>query len=110
MQVFPPESKARAKKLVKDIESAMGRNIDSVTWMQASTKREAHLKLAAVIDKIGYPDKWIDYSSLSVSRESYAHANQQRSNAFELKRQLAFHWTSSRSHAVADDSPNGRRV
>ncbi|WP_348261470.1 M13 family metallopeptidase [Telmatobacter sp. DSM 110680] len=88
-QVFPPESKARAKKLVKDIESAMGRNIDSVTWMQASTKREAHLKLAAVIDKIGYPDKWIDYSSLSISRESYA-ANQQRSNAFELKRQLAF--------------------
>src|ERR1019366_5919536 len=58
-------------------------------WMQASTKREAHLKLAAVIDKIGYPDKWIDYSSLSISRESYA-VNQQRSNAFELKRQLAF--------------------
>ncbi len=88
-QVFPPESKARAQKLVKDIEAAMGRDIDSVAWMQASTKREAHLKLAAVIDKIGYPDKWIDYSSLSITRENYA-ANQQRANVFELKRQLAF--------------------
>jgi putative endopeptidase len=88
-QVFPPDSKARAKKLVKEIEAAMGRDIDSVTWMQPSTKREAHLKLAAVIDKIGYPDKWIDYSSLSITRESYA-LNQQRATAFELKRQLSF--------------------
>lgn len=88
-QVFPPESKERAKKLVKDIEAAMGRDIDSVTWMQPSTKKEAHLKLAAVVDKIGYPDKWIDYSSLSITRLSYA-LNEQRSNAFELKRQLAF--------------------
>ena len=88
-QVFPPDSKARAKKLVKDIEAAMGRDIDSVTWMQASTKREAHLKLAAVVEKIGYPDKWIDYTSLSITRESFA-ANQQRSTAFELKRQLGF--------------------
>ncbi|MGA8740076.1 MAG: M13 family metallopeptidase [Terracidiphilus sp.] len=88
-QVFPPESKARAQKLVKDIEAEMGRDIDSVAWMQPSTKRQAHLKLAAVIDKIGYPDKWIDYSSLSITRDSYA-ANQERANAFELKRQLAF--------------------
>jgi putative endopeptidase len=88
-QVFPPESKARAKRLVKDIEAAMGRDIDSVTWMQASTKREAHLKLAAVIDKIGYPDKWINYSTLSITRDNYA-VNQMRANAFELKRQLSF--------------------
>ena len=88
-QVFPPESKERAKKMVKDIEAAMGRDIDAVTWMQPSTKREAHLKLAAVIDKIGYPDKWIDYSSLAVTRSSYA-ANVEHTTAFELKRQLAF--------------------
>ena len=87
-QVFPPDSKMRAEKMVKDIEAAMGRDIDAVTWMQPSTKREAHLKLAAVVDKIGYPDKWIDYSTLSITRESYA-ANVERATAFEFKRQLA---------------------
>ena len=88
-QVFPPESKARALKMVKDIEAAMGRDIDAVTWMQPATKREAHLKLAAVVEKIGYPDKWIDYGSLTITRESYV-ANVERGTAFELKRQLAF--------------------
>ncbi len=88
-QVFPPESKAHAQKMVKDIESAMGRDIDAVTWMQPATKREAHLKLAAVMDKIGYPDKWIDYGSLTVVRDSYP-LNVERATAFELKRQLAF--------------------
>jgi endothelin-converting enzyme/putative endopeptidase len=76
-QVFPPESKARAQKMVKDIEAAMGRDIDAVTWMQTETKRQAHLKLAAVVDKIGYPDKWIDYSSLSIEPSSYT-ANVER--------------------------------
>jgi len=88
-QVFPPDSKARALKMVQDIEAAMGRDIDAVTWMQSATKREAHLKLAAVMNKIGYPDHWIDYSSLSVERSSYP-ANVQRATAFELKRQLSF--------------------
>ncbi|HEY6489240.1 MAG: M13 family metallopeptidase [Terracidiphilus sp.] len=88
-QVFPPESKARALKMVRDIESAMGRDIDSVTWMQPATKKEAHLKLDAVINKIGYPDKWIDYSTLSINRESYP-MNVERSTAFELARQIAF--------------------
>ncbi|MGO9776714.1 MAG: M13 family metallopeptidase [Terracidiphilus sp.] len=88
-QVFPPQSKARAQKMVKEIEAAMGRDIDAATWMQPATKREAHLKLAAVLDKIGYPDKWIDYSSLAITWESYP-ANVERATAFELKRQLNF--------------------
>ena len=88
-EVFPPETKARAQKMVKDIEAAMGHDIDTVEWMQPATKRAAHLKLAAVLDKIGYPDKWIDYDSLHIARESYA-ANVERATAFELKRQLAF--------------------
>lgn len=88
-QVFPPESKARVQKMVKDIEAAMGRDIDAVTWMQPDTKREAHLKLAAVVDKIGYPDKWIDYSSLSIERGNLV-TNVERATAFELKRQFAF--------------------
>jgi endothelin-converting enzyme/putative endopeptidase len=88
-QVFPPDSKARAKKMVRDIEAAMSRDIDAVTWMQPATKHEAQLKLAAVMDKIGYPDKWIDYSSLTITRSSYPE-NVERATGFELKRQLAF--------------------
>ncbi len=86
---FPPESKARAQKMVKDIEAAMGRDIDAVAWMQPGTKREARLKLAAVMDKIGYPERWIDYGPLSITRDSYP-TNVERATAFELKRQLAF--------------------
>jgi endothelin-converting enzyme/putative endopeptidase len=88
-RVFPPSSKERAEKMVKDIEAAMSRDIDSVTWMQPETKRQAQMKLAAVLDKIGYPDKWIDYSSLEIDRSSYT-LNVERGTAFELKRQLGF--------------------
>jgi len=88
-QVFPADSKARALKMIKDIETAMGQDMDSISWMQPSTKREAHLKLAALIEKIGYPDKWIDYSSLSISRDSFL-TNVEHASAFELRRQLAF--------------------
>jgi endothelin-converting enzyme/putative endopeptidase len=88
-QVFPPESKARALKMVHDIEDAMGRDIDSVTWMEAATKKQAHEKLSAVINKIGYPDKWIDYSSLTITHDSFP-VNVERSTQFELRRQLSF--------------------
>ena len=88
-QVFPQKSKERALTMVKDIEAAMSRDIDSVGWMQPETKRQAHLKLNAVMNKIGYPDHWIDYSSLTINRESYP-ANVERGTAFELKRQLRF--------------------
>ncbi len=88
-RVFPPEEKARVLKMVENIEAAMGRDIDAISWMQPATKRQARLKLAAMINKIGYPDKWIDYSSLSITRNSYP-ANIERATAFELKRQLSF--------------------
>ena len=87
-KVFPPESKANVLAMVHNIEAAMGRDIDGVTWMQASTKKEAHAKLASLIEKIGYPDTWRDYSSLTIQRDSYP-GNVERSTAFELKRQLA---------------------
>ena len=87
-KVFPPENKARVLTLTHDVEAAMGRDIDTVTWMQPKTKEEAHAKLAAVIEKIGYPDKWRDYSGLTIDRGSYP-ANVERATAFEMKRQLA---------------------
>lgn len=88
-QVFPPENKARAQKMVKDIEAAMGRDIDAVSWMQPGTKVQAHQKLAAVVEKIGYPDKWIDYSSLTILRDGLV-GNVERATAFEFERQLGF--------------------
>jgi endothelin-converting enzyme/putative endopeptidase len=88
-KVFPPSSKARAVRMVTDIEAAVGRELDTVTWMQPETKQEARLKLAAVLNKIGYPDKWIDYSSLTIDRSSYP-GDVERATAFELHRQLAF--------------------
>lgn len=88
-QAFSPESKARVEKMVRQIEAAMKRDIDSVTWMQPATKQQAQAKLTAVMDKIGYPDKWIDYSSLTITRNSYP-GNVTAATEFELKRQLAF--------------------
>lgn len=88
-RAFPPESKERVLKMVKEIEAAMGRDIDNATWMQPATKQQAKLKLAAIVEKIGYPDKWIDYSSLTITRESFPE-NVSRANEFELRRQLRF--------------------
>jgi putative endopeptidase len=84
---FPPESKARVQKMVKDIEAALGRDIDSVDWMSPQTKQQAHEKLAAVVDKIGYPDHWRDYSSLQITADNHL-ANVQHAAAFEMHRQL----------------------
>ena len=84
---FPPESKERVQKMVKDIEAALGRDIDSVDWMNPQTKRQAHEKLSAVIDKIGYPDHWRDYSKLEITSDNHL-ANIQHATAFEMHRQL----------------------
>ena len=68
---FPPESKERVQKMVKDIEEALGKDIDSVDWMSPQTKQQAHEKLAAVVDKMGYPDHWRDYSSLQITADNH---------------------------------------
>ena len=73
--------------MVKDIEAALGRDIDSVDWMNPQTKRQAHEKLSAVIDKIGYPDHWRDYSKLEITSDNHL-ANIQHATAFEMHRQL----------------------
>nr|WP_295665913.1 M13 family metallopeptidase [Sphingomonas sp.] len=63
---FPPETKAAADKLVKNIISAMDTRIDKLEWMAPATKVKAHAKLAAFTPKIGYPDRWKDYSALQI--------------------------------------------
>jgi len=66
---FPPESKAKMQQLVADLEAALSERIEALDWMTPETKKRAHEKLAAFTPKIGYPDKWKDYSSLVVRRD-----------------------------------------
>ena len=66
---FPPESKAKMQQLVADLRTALGERIDELDWMTPQTKSRAHEKLAMFTPKIGYPDKWKDYSSLVIRRD-----------------------------------------
>ena len=68
---FPPEAKARMQLLVKNLLAAMKDTIDRLTWMSAATKTKALEKLATFNPKIGYPDKWKDYSSIPIKRDAY---------------------------------------
>lgn len=63
---FPEESKQYMKTLVSNLQKALGSHIDSLTWMSDSTKAKAHEKLATFKVKIGYPDKWKDYSGITI--------------------------------------------
>lgn len=85
---FPPAAKARAKEMVNNLIAALREDIPSLDWMSAATKKEALAKLEAFNVKIGYTDKWRDYSKLTIDRSSYA-ANIRRSYEFEQARQLA---------------------
>lgn len=68
-EVFPPEAKETAKEMCNDILTAFGHRIDALDWMSDTTKEKAHEKLAKFTIKIGYPDKWKDYSDLKVKTE-----------------------------------------
>jgi putative endopeptidase len=87
-QEFPPSSKQATVQMVRDIEAAMRREIETLTWMSPATKVRAQEKLCAVANKIGYPDHWRDYSKLTVVRGD-AFGNAQRAAEFENRRQLA---------------------
>ncbi|HET9406714.1 MAG TPA: M13 family metallopeptidase [Candidatus Sulfotelmatobacter sp.] len=85
---FSPEDKQQALKMVKEIEAAMEKDINSLTWMSAPTKQQAINKLHAVANKIGYPDKWRDYSKLDIVRGDEL-GNVERARGFEFRRDLA---------------------
>jgi putative endopeptidase len=87
-QHFPPESKAKMEALVANLLKALGQRLDQLTWMTPETKKRAHEKLATFITKIGYPDKWKDYSSLEVRRDDLI-GNARRASLWEWHRQLA---------------------
>ena len=86
-QYFAGDSKAKMLQMVGDIETAMGQDIDQLEWMSPVTKTRAKEKLHLVANKIGYPDKWRDYSTLEVKPDD-ALGNSLRATAFENDRQL----------------------
>jgi putative endopeptidase len=87
-RTFTPESKARMKAMVNNLIVAFRERLQKVDWMSDATRQQAIAKLDAFGQKIGYPDKWIDYSALSVSRDSYL-ANVMRSSEFDQMRDFA---------------------
>ena len=86
-EYFAGDSKARTLQMVHDIEDAMGKDLETITWMGPETKVKAKAKLHLIANKIGYPEHWRDYSKLDVSRTD-ALGNLQRANAFENDREL----------------------
>jgi putative endopeptidase len=85
---FSPEAKQRVLAMTRQIEKAMEADITTLDWMSEKTKARALEKLAGVTYKIGYPDKWLDYSKLEIVRGD-ALGNMERASGFELRRQLA---------------------
>ena len=86
-KTFGAEGKERTLKMVQALEKALAEDIQGLPWMGADTKKQALVKLQAIANRIGYPDKWRDYSSLKIVRGD-ALGNSLRANEFEFQRQL----------------------
>ena len=86
-KTFGQQGKARTLELVHEIEAEMSKDIQSLKWMSPKTKEEAQIKLRAVTNKIGYPDKWRDYSSVKIAAGEYF-GDIVRANEFEVHREL----------------------
>lgn len=86
-EFFPPEAKASALKMVDNLIAALRADIQTLDWMGPETKKQATAKLDHLIKKIGYPDKWIDYSQLKIDRGPYV-LNELRADEFLVNRQL----------------------
>src|ERR1700740_3295626 len=84
---FPPEAKAHALEMVHNLIAALRDDLKTLPWMGPETRTQATAKLQAFAVKIGYPDKWRDYSALKVDRSSYLQ-NLERRSAFEFQRRL----------------------
>jgi endothelin-converting enzyme/putative endopeptidase len=87
-RAFSPELKEKALHMTRQVEQAMEKDIESLTWMSPATKARAQQKLHGVVNKIGYPDQWRDYRSYVVKPDDFA-GNLERGNVFESRRQLA---------------------
>jgi putative endopeptidase len=86
-RTFGAEGKQRTLKMVAALEKALGDDIQSLPWMTPATKQQAMVKLKAITNKIGYPEKWRDYSSIVIRRDD-ALGNYERADSFEFERTI----------------------
>lgn len=86
-RAFPPTAKTRALEMVRNLEAALKSDIAALSWMGEATRKQAIIKLDAFLNKIGYPDKWRDYSTLSIDRVSYV-GNRFTTGRFNQRRDL----------------------
>jgi putative endopeptidase len=87
-KTFGPTTKQSALSMTKGIEAAMESEIKQLPWMGEETKKQALVKLHGIVNKIGYPDKWRDYSSVKIARDDYF-GNVEHATLFEARRELA---------------------
>ena len=86
-EYFPPEAKARVLKLVADLRASLREDLSTLAWMDEATRAKAVVKLDAFTVKMGYPDKWRDYSALKIDRGPFV-LNVMRADTFEERRLL----------------------
>lgn len=87
-EYFPPESKAKMEVLVGNLRAALKERLSTLSWMSAETRKRAEDKLNTFVAKIGYPDKWKDYSALEVKRDDIV-GNVRRASLWDWNRQIA---------------------
>jgi endothelin-converting enzyme/putative endopeptidase len=87
-RAFSPDLKIKTLRMTQQIEQAMQQDLEQLSWMSSDTRRQALEKLHGITNKIGYPDKWRDYSSVRVRRDDFF-GNVVRASLFESRRQLA---------------------
>ena len=97
-RTFGAEGKQRTLKMVDELEKALGKDIQSLSWMTPATKQKAEEKLKAITNKIGYPEKWRDYSSITITRDD-ALGNSDRADQFEFHRSPAKDRQAGRPHS-----------
>lgn len=87
-RAFTPEMKKSTVEMTQYIEAAMKQDLETLTWMSPETKQHALEKLHAIVNKVGYPNKWRDYGSVEITPDDFL-GNETRATVFESKRQLA---------------------
>ncbi len=106
---FPPESKAATLKMVNELEAALKTDITELSWMTPDTKKQALDKLAHIANKIGYPDKWRDYSTLTIVRGD-ALGNSLRANRIRVQAPAQQDRQAGRSRRMGHDAAHGQRL
>ena len=108
-KTFGADGKERTLKMVAALEKAMGEDLEKLPWMTATTKKEALIKLHAITNKIGYPDKWRDYSSVVIKRDDHM-GNGYRCGRVRVPAAAGQDRQAGRSAGVGHDSADRERL